>query len=68
MKQRNALLIGLTLGAALSAGALAQSPTPVAGPTAGAVAPVLKDWQAPDISKLADDKYGQMVRQGRALM
>ena len=68
MRQSNALLIGLTLGAALSTGALAQSPTPVAGPTAGAVTPVLKDWQVPDITKLPDDKYGQTVRHGKALM
>ncbi len=68
MKQSNTLLIGLTLGAALSAGSLAQSPTPVAGPTADAVTQGPKDWQAPDISKLADDPYGKLVRQGRALM
>ncbi len=39
-----------------------------AGMTAGAVAQGQKDWQAPDIGKLPDDKYGQKVRQGKALM
>ena len=56
MKQRNALLIGLTLGAALSAGALAQSQTPVAGPTAGAVTPVVKLLQTLTTSIGADFK------------
>ena len=36
--------------------------------TAGAFAQVQKDGQAPDITKLPDDKYDQMVRQGKALM
>ena len=39
-----------------------------AGWTAVAFAQVQKDWQAPDITKLPDDKYGQKVRQGKALM
>ena len=39
-----------------------------AGWAAGAAAQGKKDWQTPDIGKLPDDKYGQMVRQGKALM
>jgi thiosulfate dehydrogenase len=53
MKQSKKLIIGLTLAAGLAASAFAQAQ---------------KDWQAPDIGKLSDDKYGQMVRQGKALM
>lgn len=34
----------------------------------GAAAQGLADWQAPDINQLADDKYGQLVRHGKALM
>lgn len=68
MKRSERLIIGLAIGAGLIAGAVAQSPATPAAPTAAAVAPVAKDWQAPDISKLRDDKYGQMVRQGKALM
>lgn len=34
----------------------------------GAAAQTLSDWKAPDIDKLADDKYGKMVRQGKTLM
>ncbi len=53
MKRTKVMLFGLTVCAGLSAGAYAQNQ---------------KDWQAPDITKLPDDKYGQMVRQGKALM
>ena len=53
MKRTRKFVIGLTIGAGLTAGAFAQAQ---------------KDWQAPDIGKLTDDKYGQMVRQGKALM
>lgn len=53
MKRTNRSIIGLAIGAGLTAGAVAQSP---------------KDWQAPDIGKLPDDKYGQVVRLGKALM
>ena len=45
IKRTFKLILGLTIGAGLTAGA--------------------KDWQAPDISKLPDDKYGQMVRPER---
>lgn len=38
------------------------------GLSAAVFAQAQKDWQAPDISKLADDKYGQSVRHGKALM
>ena len=38
------------------------------GLVTGALAQAQKDWKAPDISKLPDDKYGQSVRQGKALM
>ena len=48
-----ALIIGLALGAAMSAPAMAQAQ---------------KDWQAPDIGKLADDPFGKSVRHGKALM
>lgn len=72
MKQSNRLLMGLALGAGLAAGAFAQSPATGAAPAAVAAAPAVapspKDWQAPDISKLPDDKYGQMVRHGKELM
>ena len=70
MKQSSRLFLGLAMGAGLTAGVFAQSPLGSAG-VAPAPAPVLqaqKDWQAPDISKLPDDKYGQMVRHGKALM
>ena len=50
---RTRLILVVAVGAALTAGAFAQAQ---------------KDWQAPDITKLPDDKYGQMVRQGKALM
>ena len=50
MKRTHKLFIGLVIGAGLTAGAAAQGQ---------------KDWQAPDISKLPDDNYGQMVRQGK---
>ena len=53
MKPCNRILIGIAVSAGLLTGALAQTP---------------KDWKAPDISKLPDDKYGQSVRQGKALM
>ena len=53
LTQTNRLIIGLAIGAGLTAGAVAQAQ---------------KDWQAPDIGKLPDDKYGQMVRQGKTLM
>ena len=59
------LIIGLTIGAGLTAGAVAQSP---AAPAVAGAALGAKDWQTPDISKLPDDKYGQMVRLGKALM
>ena len=80
MKHTHRLIMGLAIATALSAGAFAQSPAPVAAPAApaapaasaasspSAAAPIQKDWQAPDISKLPDDKYGQSVRQGKALM
>ena len=53
MKRIGRLIIGLALGAGLIPGAVAEGQ---------------KDWQAPDIGKLPDDKYGQVVRQGKALM
>jgi len=68
MKRSNTLRFGLVVGALLTAGAAAQNPTGSAASPAAAVVPATKDWQAPDISKLPDDKYGQMVRQGKALM
>ena len=53
----------------LTASALAQSvPAGAAKPVAATAAPAQKNWQAPDISKLPDDKYGQMVRHGKTLM
>ena len=53
MKRISRLFFGLAITAGLTTSALAQSQ---------------KDWQAPDITKLPDDKYGQMVRQGKDLM
>ena len=53
MKLTNRVIIGLAIGAGLTVSAVAQGQ---------------KDWQAPDIGKLPDDKYGQSVRQGKALM
>jgi len=53
MTPSNRVFIGLALGAALCAGAVAQ---------------IAQDWKAPDISKLPNDPYGQQVRQGKALM
>ena len=74
MKQSNRFTIGLVVGAGLTLGAFAQSPAVGAAPAAAAAAPAAaasaspKDWTAPDISKLPDDKYGQSVRQGKTLM
>lgn len=31
-------------------------------------AQTISEWQAPDIEKLPNDKYGQMVRKGKLLM
>ena len=53
MKRIGSLIVGLVI---------------VAGSSVGAVAQGQKDWQAPDIGKLPDDQFGQMVRQGKALM
>ena len=53
MQHTGRLLIGLALGVGLVAAAIPQ---------------VQKDWLAPDITKLPDDKYGQTVRKGKALM
>jgi thiosulfate dehydrogenase len=53
MSTASRTLIGLVISMAWTAGVLAQ---------------VQADWRAPDIDKLANDKYGQMVRQGKALM
>lgn len=53
MKRSNTLFLGLAVSAALTAGTFAQGQ---------------KDWQAPDINKLPDDKYGQMARRGKVLM
>ena len=71
MKQSKQFIMALSIGAGLTASVFAQvpaAPAASAAPTATAVAPSAKDWQAPDISKLPDDKYGQLVRQGKALM
>ena len=38
------------------------------GLTSGAISQAQKDWLAPDVAKLPDDKYGQTVRKGKALM
>ena len=53
MKSHTQIFIGFAISAGLITGAFAQAQ---------------KDWKAPDISKLPDDKYGQSVRQGKALM
>lgn len=53
MSTASRTLIGLAVGMAWAAGALAQGQA---------------DWRAPDIDKLGNDKYGQMVRHGKALM
>ena len=53
MKLINRIVIGVAIGTGSTGAAFAQGQT---------------DWQAPDIGKLPDDKYGQMVRQGKALM
>lgn len=68
MTQINQLFIGLLIGSGLTAGAFAQNPATAAAPIAGPGALGPKDWQVPDITKLPDDKYGQLVRQGKALM
>ena len=68
MKNSQKLMMGLAISAGLTSGALAQSAANPAAPTAVAAVPAATDWQAPDISKLPDDKYGQLVRQGKALM
>jgi len=74
MKRSNRLSIGLVIGAGFTLGALVQIPAVSAVPAIQAAPPAApaasgpKDWKAPDISKLPDDKYGQSVRQGKALM
>ncbi|MCY7371772.1 MAG: hypothetical protein LH479_13160, partial [Polaromonas sp.] len=74
MNRSSRWIIGLANGAGLTLGAFAQSPAADAVPVVPAAAPAAaaasspKDWKAPDIGKLPDDKYGQSVRQGKALM
>ena len=53
MKASKHFISGLIIGCALVTSAVAQGQ---------------KDWQTPDVGKLPDDKYGQMVRHGKALM
>ena len=53
MTRNHALILSVALGAAVTAPAWAQAQ---------------KDWQAPDIDKLADDPFGKSVRHGKALM
>lgn len=53
MKTTSKALIGLVIGHTFIAGALAQAQD---------------GWRAPDIEKLPNDKYGQMVRHGKLLM
>lgn len=52
MKRTNRM-IGLAIGVGFAACAVAQ---------------VQKGWQTPDVKTLPDDRYGKMVRQGKALM
>jgi thiosulfate dehydrogenase len=53
MTRTSAFILGLAMGAAMTTPACAQAQ---------------KDWQAPDIDKLADDSFGKSVRHGKALM
>lgn len=53
MKQISRLIIGITIGATMGVGVFAETQ---------------KDWSAPDIEKLPDDKYGKAVREGFALV
>lgn len=53
MKNTTPFLVAFVLGAAVSSSVFAQAP---------------KEWRVPDIEKLPNDKYGQMVRQGKLLM
>ena len=53
MTRRLGLILSLALAAAMTAPARAQ---------------IQKEWQAPDIDKLADDLFGKSVRHGKALM
>ena len=55
MSRRLGFMFCLALGASLTAPAWAQALNQ-------------KEWQAPDISQLADDPYGKAVRHGRVLM
>jgi len=71
MRTSRRLTLALAVGTGFCGGAFAQSPAVGPGPAAppaAVAAPIQKDWQAPDISKLPDDKYSQSVRQGKALM
>lgn len=68
MNTTKRLLAGLTIGAGWAVVAVAQTAVVGTTPPAGVVAPDPKAWQAPDVGKLPDDKYGQMVRQGKSLM
>lgn len=53
MTRTSALILGLTISAAMTPPAFSQAQ---------------KDWQTPDIDKLADDPFGKSVRHGKALM
>lgn len=55
MSRRLGFVFSLALGASLSAPAWAQAVNQ-------------KEWQKPDIGKLADDPFGKSVRHGRVLM
>jgi len=74
MKRFNRLITGVVISAGMSSVAVAQSPPAGAAPPAAAASAAAtatlsgKDWKAPDITKLPDDKYGQIVRQGKLLM
>ena len=68
MKRSKQGLIGCVIGAGLLASAFSQTLPGAATVNPAPVAQSPKDWQAPDIGKLADDKYGQLVRQGKSLM
>lgn len=65
----NALAVALVAATGSSIAAEPAQPVPAAAaPAAAPAAPAAYPWVVPDVDKLPNDKYGQMVRKGRDLV
>ncbi|MBD5803645.1 Cytochrome c [Azoarcus sp. Aa7] len=66
----NVLVVALAAAAGSSIAAEPVQPVPAAPAPAAAApaAPAAYPWVVPDVDKLSNDKYGQMVRMGRDLV